>query len=132
MTLSMPRMIYAFARDGYLPRVFAQVQANSQAPTAAIIFHAILTFALATTGTFEKLAIFANVSALGLYLGCALASWQLRRNDASTSGPRAAVVPLLACGVIAWILTGLTGGEWLAFGACLVGATVLYLLARKK
>ena len=79
MTLSMPRMIYAFARDGYLPRMLGHVHPTSQAPVAAIVLHVALTFALATTGTFVKLAILANASALALYLGCALASWQLRR-----------------------------------------------------
>ena len=125
MTLSMPRMIYAFGRDGYLPRVFASLQPGSQAPSAAIALHVLLTFALASTGTFEKLAILANVSALALYLGCALASWQLRRaaGAATTSG---LVIPLLACIVIAWLLSGLTGGEWIAFLACVAVASVLY------
>lgn len=126
MTLSMPRMIYAFSRDGYLPRVFAHLQSGSQAPTAAILLHVVLTFALASTGTFEKLAILANVSALALYLGCALASWQLRRLDPAGPGLFGAVVPLLACVVIAWLLTGLTPGEWLAFGGCVLGASALY------
>src|SRR5688500_8664248 len=44
MTLSMPRMIYAFARDGYLPRPLARVDAGSQAPVAAIVLHVVLTF----------------------------------------------------------------------------------------
>lgn len=131
MTLSMPRMIYAFSRDGYLPRALGAVNARSLAPTAAIILHVLLTFALAATGSFEKLAILANVSALALYLGCALASWQLRRRDPAGQGLFGVIVPLLACLVIAWLLTGLTRGEWLAFGACVAGASLLYALAKK-
>jgi amino acid transporter len=139
MTLSMPRMIYAFARDGYLPRFFAAVQPRSQAPVAAIVLHVGLTFALAITGTFEKLAILANASALALYFGCAVAAWQLRRLGAgrepgSTAGfrvPMGGVIPVLACGVILWLLTGLARDEWLAFGACLAGATLLYIFTRR-
>ena len=127
MTLSIPRMIYAFGRDGYLPRTFAQLSSGSQAPVAAILLHVVLAFVLASTGTFEKLAIMGNVSALGLYLGCALASWQLRR-AAGEATVAAAIVPVLACLVIAWMLTSLTRGEWLAFGSCIVGASLLYMV----
>ena len=37
-----------------------------------------IALALAISGTFERLAILANVSVLALYLGCALAAWRLR------------------------------------------------------
>jgi len=131
MTLSMPRMIYAFGRDGYLPALFARVLPGSQAPAAAIVLNVILTFALAFTGTFEKLAILANASALALYFGCALASWQLRRAE-GTATAAGAVVPLLACLVIVWLLTGLVRAEWIAFGLCLAGASLLYVIAGRS
>ena len=126
MTLSIPRMIYAFGRDGYLPALFGRVSAGSQAPLAAIALHVVLTFALASTGTFEKLAIMGNVSALAIYFGCALASWQLRRVAGEVTPIRGILVPLLACAVIVWLLSGLTRGEWLAFGACVAVASVVY------
>ena len=137
MTLSMPRMVYAFARDGYLPGMFARVAPGSHAPIAAIVLHVVLTFALATSGTFEKLAILANASALALYLGCALASWQLRRAGVAAAGagfsvPFGGIVPLLACGVIGWLLTGLTRGEWLAMGVCVAAASLLYALTASR
>ena len=117
MTLSVPRMVYAFARDGFLPRVFAQVDPTHHVPRAAIIAQSVLVVGLAISGTFERLAILANVSALVLYFGCALAAWRLTRS---------AVVPWLACGVIIWLLTGLTRDEWLGFGVCVVVASAVY------
>ena len=92
----------------------------------------MLGLALAISGTFEKLAILANVSALALYLGCALASWRLRQmgvqgDGASFRVPFAGVVPWLATAVILWLLTGLTFDEWVGFGVCLVAATVVYV-----
>ena len=42
------------------------------------VVQSLVAFVLAVSGTFEKLAILANVSALALYLGCALAAWRLR------------------------------------------------------
>ena len=125
MTLSIPRMVFALARDGFLPRGLAAVHPAYRVPQAAIIAQSMLTVALAISGTFEKLAILANVSALALYLGCALAAWRLRRQVV-------AVVPLLACGVIVWLLTGLTRNEWLGFGACLGLASAVYAVTRKS
>ena len=81
MTLSMPRIVFALARDGFLPRALAAVHPRHRSPQAAILVQSVLTLALALSGTFEKLAILANVSALALYLGCALAAWRLRRRS---------------------------------------------------
>jgi basic amino acid/polyamine antiporter, APA family len=122
MTLSMPRMVYALARDGFLPRALAAISPLHRTPQAAIVFQTILTLVLAVTGTFEKLAILANVSALALYLGCAAASWQLTKKR---------LIPLLASGVIVWLLTGLTAAEWLGFVACMVVASAIYFLAKR-
>lgn len=135
MTLSMPRMVFALARDGFLPRLLAEVHPTSRTPQAAIVAHSLVTLALAISGTFERLAILANVSALALYFGCAVAAWTLRARSGEVGrGPGALVlagiVPLLACAVIFWLLTGLTRGEWVAFGACLAAGTVLYVVAR--
>jgi amino acid transporter len=136
MTLSMPRIMFALAKDGYLPRTFAAVHPVFKVPQAAIVAQSVLTLALAISGTFERLAIFANVSALALYFGCALASWRLRRRGAAGSGSASGVspgdvVPWLACGVIVWLLTGLAAAEWLGFGACVVGATIVYAITRR-
>jgi amino acid transporter len=137
MTLSMPRMVFALALDGFLPRALAGVHPEHRSPQAAIIVQSLVALTLAVSGTFEKLAILANVSALALYLGCALAAWQLRRTgvtggSAAFRVPLGGVVPWLACAVIVWLLTGLTASEWLGFGACLAAATLVYALTRGR
>jgi len=112
MTLSMPRMLFALARDGFLPRALAAVHPIHRSPQAAIVAQSLITMVLAITGTFEKLAILANVSALALYLGCALAAWRLRQKRTAGEAmppfrvPLGAVVPWLACGVIVWLPPG--------------------------
>ena len=137
MTLSMPRMLFALARDGFLPRALAAVHPQHRAPQLAIVVQSAIALALAMSGTFEKLAIFANVSALALYLGCALAAWQLGRMNIAGDGatfhvPFGRVVPWLACLVIVWLLTGLTRDEWLGFGACLLVGSLLYVATRGR
>jgi APA family basic amino acid/polyamine antiporter len=137
MTLSMPRMLFALARDGYLPQALAAVHPVHRSPHLAIVVQSAITLTVALTGTFEKLAILANTTVLSLYLASALASWRLRRRGiggeaSSTSvAALAAVVPWLACAVIAYLLTGLTRGEWIAFAACITLASLPYLLTRR-
>jgi amino acid transporter len=128
MTLSMPRMLFALARDGFLPRVLASVHPEHRSPQAAIIAQSAMTLLLAATGTFEQLAILANVSALALYFGCALAAWKLATDGATLSR----IVPWLACAVILWLLTGVTATEWTGFGVCVAGATAVYAIAKPR
>jgi basic amino acid/polyamine antiporter, APA family len=118
MTLSIPRIVYALARDGYLPRALSRVHPINRSPQLAIVTQSLLTLALAISSTFEQLAVIANVSALALYLGCAIAAWKLGQSP---------IVPVLACGVIAWLLTGVTIDEWLGFGACIAIASLVYV-----
>jgi amino acid transporter len=146
MTLSMPRMLFALARDGFLPRALAAVHPEHRTPQTAIIVQSILTLALAASGTFEQLAILANVSALALYFGCALAAWRLRQPGVTGESrgtlelaavhlraPRfggQAVVPWLACAVILWLLTGVSSVEWLGFVICVGVASLIYNVNR--
>ena len=87
MTLSIPRIVYALARDGFLPRALSRVHPIYRSPQLAIITQSILTLALAITGTFEQLAIIANVVGAG-----ALSRLRGRRMEAWTitdcSSPR--------------------------------------------
>jgi amino acid transporter len=123
MTLSIPRIVYALARDGYLPTSLAGVDVTHRTPQRAIVVQSSLTLLLAITSTFEQLAVIANVSALALYLGCAVAAWRLGQSP---------LVPALACVVIAWLLTGVTLNEWLAFGVCVAIGSLLYAAARRR
>ena len=137
-TFSTPRVIYAFAVDGFLPRRLAEVHPHYHAPSTAIVTQSAIALALALSGTFERLALLANVSALALYLGCALASWKLRNAGVTIEGktpfrmPLGGVIPWITCLVIAWLLTGLARQEWIAFGVCIALGSVLYSLRRTR
>jgi basic amino acid/polyamine antiporter, APA family len=123
ITLSMPRILYSLARDGFLPRVLGSVHPVYRTPQPAIVVQSLITLMLAITGTFEKLTLIANVSVLAMYLGCALASWRL--------SPTPTVIPWIASAVIVWLLTGMTANEWLAFGASLAFASLFYLIVTR-
>lgn len=137
MTLGVPRMLYAFGRDGFLPEAFAAVHPRYRTPHVAIGVQVILTIALATTGTFERLAIIANGSILIVYGACAMAVFQLRRLNVRLDtppfvAPLGPVVPALALLAILWLMTSLTRPEWAAMGIAIALAIVVFALSRGR
>jgi amino acid transporter len=137
MMLAVSRILFAFGRDGFLPPAVAAVHARYRTPHVAILLQAVVAILLAATSTFERLAILANISVLLLYGACCVASWQLRRRGVQQGGtpfrvPFPGLLPWLGCGVIAWMLTSIRPGEWLAILGALSGASLLYLAARSR
>lgn len=119
MTLASPRMLFAFGRDGFLPRPVALVHERFHTPYVAIGLQSALVIALAVSGSFEKLVIIANGTILIVYAACCVAVLVLRRRGVQESGtpfraPLGGAIPVLALVVIAWLLKSLTPGEWRA------------------
>jgi amino acid transporter len=134
MTLAVPRMLFAFGRDGFLPRQFAAVHPRFHTPWVAIIVQSVVVIIVAVSGTFETLAVIANGSILVIYAACAVAVLQLRRRNVRESGepfrpPLGGVIPILALVVILWLLATLTTREWTAVSALVVIAVVIYFLS---
>ena len=53
--LTYPRVAFAMAQDGVLPRTFARLGSRSHAPVPAIILQGVITSAAVLLGTFEQL-----------------------------------------------------------------------------
>jgi len=86
--LSSPRTLFAFGRDGILPKIFTHVHPRFRSPDVAIIVYTAVAFALAVSSSFEGLAVMANVAAFLLYVLCCAAAWELvRRNVRSDEEP---------------------------------------------
>lgn len=137
MTLATPRALFAFARDGFLPKQMAAVHPVFHTPWLAIVLQTVVVCALAIGNEFEALAVLANLSALLLYFACAVAAWELRRRGVQSEGttpfnlPLGPTVHVLTCIVIVWLLTSITAAEWRSVGLVLVAATVLFFFRRK-
>lgn len=106
--LSEPRGLFAMSRDGFLPRVLTSVHPQFHTPHKAIVVYGVIVAAIALSGTYETLAVFANLSALMLYFMCAIAAYVLRKRDVRTDGepyltPGGPLVPIAACVSIAWL-----------------------------
>lgn len=131
--LAIPRVLFAFARDGVLPAALASVHPRFHTPWIAIITQAVLVTALALTSQWEPLAVLANVAVLTVYFGCALAAWQLRRtgvHDAGAPGaasiPGSAIAAPLAVLVIIVLLTSVRREEWIKSGMTALVGVLLY------
>ena len=86
----------------------AAVHPRFHTPSRAILIYGVIVASIALSGTFEELAVFANLAALVLYFLCAIAAWVLRRRDVRTDGepwlaPGGNLVPVAACLSIAWL-----------------------------
>jgi basic amino acid/polyamine antiporter, APA family len=130
--LAGPRCLFAFARDGFFPGALAAVHPRYRTPHVSIAVFSAVAAGLALSGTFERLAVFANLSALALYLLCAVAAWELRRRDLRADGepflaPGGPLVPILTCATILWLLRETVGrGELVAAAVVLGTALALY------
>jgi amino acid transporter len=137
MTLAAPRMLFAFARDGFLPRRLAAVHSRFHTPHWAIAIQSVVIAALAASGTFEWLVIIANGAVLLVYAACCLAVVELRRRDVRESGtpfriPSLSLVPWFALAVIIALLATLQLKEWIAVLSAVIGAALLYAAARTR
>lgn len=131
--LSSPRIIFAFGRDGILPKWFAHVHRRFHTPNVAIITYATVAFGLSFWSTFQELAVLSNMAVLLLYILCCLAALELNRRDLRSDGapfkfPGATLIPILAIAVIIWILAQATRKEFAFTAACLVAASLLFLV----
>jgi amino acid transporter len=131
MMLGVPRLLYAFARDGFAPAPLARIHERFQTPHHAIVVQSVLVAGLALSGTFERLALLGNAAVLLCYAACCAAAWQLRRKDVRQTAtrhaiPGAAIAPPIALLLIGWLLTGMTRAEWIAVSLVALLAALVY------
>jgi len=106
--LSEPRGLFAFSRDGFLPRFFSSVHPSFHTPHKAIVIYGVMVAAIGLSGTYETLAVFANLAAIMLYFLCAIAAFVLRKRNVRTDGepflaPGGPLVPIATCLALAWL-----------------------------
>jgi basic amino acid/polyamine antiporter, APA family len=134
--LCSPRNLYAFGRDGFIPAAFGRVDPESRTPRLAIWTHALMVFAVASSGSFERIAILSNVATLTLYgMACVAAIVLVRRNvhteDPPFVVPGGTLVALAAIGAVLFIMSSATVKEFAATGITLSIASVLYYWRRR-
>jgi amino acid transporter len=133
--LGAPRVLFAFARDGFLPRSLGRLSAR-QVPANAIVVHALIAIGLAATGTFEALAILSALVGCALYIGGCAAAWRLRARDVALDG-----APLRLPVLGFWVVLGIGSmaacialGNWseiAALAGVILGSALLYRIVRR-
>src|SRR6202453_3763788 len=84
--LGSPRILFAFGRDGLLPRALGRVHPRTHAPHIAILSYATVAIGLALSGTFAELAVLATLASSTLYAAGCIAAWRLARNGVAQAG----------------------------------------------
>jgi amino acid transporter len=117
--LGSSRILFAFGRDGLLPKPLAAVHPVTRAPHIAVWVHAVIAAGLAISGTFTLLAPIATLTIVLLYLSCCAAAWMLVRS----------FTPLAAIPGLLWVAAQSTRREFLAVVAVLAVGSVIYWLS---
>ena len=134
--LSAPRMTFALARDGSLPKWFAAVHPSHRTPHHSIWFYGFLCLAMALSGSFIWLAIMSTLVRLLTYMVCIAALPKLEKTTESYDGqftiPGGNLIPALAFGLCIWLITKAAADAWLTLGAFIAAGAVLYWYSTRK
>jgi amino acid transporter len=134
--LSMPRVVYAGAKKGLLPKKLAEIHPKFITPHYAVYVYATAGFIISVSGSFKQLAVISSASLLLLYLAVVLATIKLRTTTNQSSEktfkvPGGYVVPILAAAGIIWFLSNLELKEMISFAVFIIVLTAIYFIKNK-
>jgi APA family basic amino acid/polyamine antiporter len=125
-TTSTPRVTFALAEQGALPKWFGRVSPRFATPANSILFMGIVAAGLALPGRFEWLAILSTLARLIVYVLCLFALIRIVRGF----GACLFVLPGLA--VCGWAAAQSPARSWAMLAGALVVGALLYALARRQ
>ena len=133
LVIVVPRVLFAGANDGLLPKFLSKVHPKYATPNWSILTFSGIAFLLAVSGGFRQLVILATISMLLLYVGVALALIKFRiskenKFPASFMLPGGIIIPVLTLIVISWLLSKTTPDEIKAAGTFIAIVSLIYLL----
>ncbi|MDG1437897.1 MAG: APC family permease [Emcibacteraceae bacterium] len=133
IVIAAPRMTYAMAEEGTLPKWFSKVHAEYSTPANSIMFLGVLAFLLAISGTFVYLAIASTLARMVAYSICMLSLPNIRKKaDAETLAsattlPGGYIVPGIAFFVCLFAISQSTTQSWIYMGLFVVIGSGLYI-----
>jgi len=130
-----PRILYALAKAGQLPRSLARVHPRYHTPHSAVIVFAVAAWAIALYGNFAQLVMISAIARLLFSATTCLAVPVLRRK--MPEAPRTfkvaggLLIPVLAAVISIWLLAGISRAQAIAGGVALLSGAALYLISRR-
>jgi amino acid transporter len=125
-----PRYLFAMATSGFGPAALARIHPRFHTPAWAIAAQAVVTGALALSGSFVQLAMLSIIARLATYIGTAAAVPVLRRRltvgEHTIVLPGGATIPILALLVCLAFLASATTGNLIAGGIALLAGAAVY------
>jgi len=132
LALVGPRILYALAEGGQLPRALARVHPRYHTPHIAVIVFALAAWVIALYGSFAQLVTVSAIARLLFSATTCLAVPVLRRKMPNATRtfrvPGGVVIPALAAVISIWLLTGMNKAQTIAGIAALLAGAALYFI----
>lgn len=132
--LAAPRLLFAMAEQGQLPRLFAATHSRFSTPYVAILISAAVMLVLSLNATFIAALTISTVIRLITYAATCVALIKLRRNDnvapatfVVSGGPWIAVAATV---LSVWLLINSARSEVILVGVAAVLGALLYVVGR--
>lgn len=129
---STPRVTFALAQGGLLPRWFGAVNVRFATPANSVLFMGLAGTALAVSGSFVWLAIVSTLARLVVYAASIAALPAAQRRLGLKSG--AGTFLMMAAGLAVCLWAALQSGwkSWAMLAGLLAAGLLLYALARRR
>ena len=125
-----PRLVFALAEGGQLPRAFARIHPGTGTPLAAVLLHTAFAWALAVTSSFLGALTASTLTRLMLYALTAAALIAMRRRGL-TEQPHPLMLPgglwiaTAATMLCLWLMTQADHAAWMSALSCIALGVVI-------
>jgi APA family basic amino acid/polyamine antiporter len=129
---STPRVTFALARDGLLPRWFGAISARFATPANSILFMGLAGMALAISGSFVWLAIVSTLARLVVYaLSIAALPMALSRVGRGTG---LLTITMMTAGLLVclWAASQSAWASWAMLAGAIAAGGLLYAVAQRQ
>lgn len=132
IVVAAPRMTFAMAEEGSLPKWFGKVHDEYHTPANSIIFLGVISFFLAISGTFVFLAIASTLARMIAYAICMVSLPNIRKKadaetlENATKLPGGYIIPAIAFIVCLFAISQSTEQSWLYVIGFIIFGSALY------